>query len=122
VIKVESKSKAAILRLPFEADCTVVAAPNRPTSKLSLTIRHTIFSGSFCEGGLKKFVTALPVLSQYVVSAGVLLDDRLVVVDCIRRFDVGGDTFLPLELGRLPKPGRVDILDSFIARGVACRL
>jgi hypothetical protein len=49
-------------------------------------------------------------------------DDRLVVVDCIRRFDGGGDTFLPLELGRLPKPGRVDISKFFIARSGACRL
>jgi hypothetical protein len=40
--------------------------------------------------------------------------DKLVVVDCCRRFDGGGDRSLPLELGRLPKPGRVDILQPML--------
>ena len=38
------------------------------------------------------------------------MTDELVVVDCCRRFDGGGDTSFPLELGRLLRLGRVDIV------------
>jgi len=43
--------------------------------------------------------------------------DELVVVDCCRRFDGGGDTSFPLELGRLLKPGRVDIVQFVLLPG-----
>lgn len=36
----------------------------------------------------------------------------LVVVDCCRRFDGGGDTSLPFELGRFPNVGLSAMLDA----------
>ena len=42
------------------------------------------------------------------------LADVLVVVDCCRRFEGGGETSLPLELGLLLKPGRVDMLGAVL--------
>ncbi len=52
---------------------------------------------------MKKFATAL-----------------LVVVDCCRRFDVGGESPLLVELDLFPKPGREVIFDTLI-RNVVLR-
>jgi hypothetical protein len=54
-----TKSNAAIFALPFTAGGTFDAA-YRPMRRLSFTMRHVIFSGSFFESGVKKFATALP--------------------------------------------------------------
>jgi hypothetical protein len=48
----------------------------------------------------------------------VLSVHKRVVVDCCRRFDGGGETSLLFELGRLPKPGRVDIFKLLLLQTV----
>lgn len=52
--------------------------------RLSLTIRHEILSGAFCDAGLKNDATAL-----------------LVVVDSIRRLTGGGEMSLSADADRL---------------------
>jgi len=80
-------------------------------SKLLLTIRHDIFSGSFFDAGVKKFATALPDTVSVYCFAVVDLLNSLVVVDCCFCFLVsGGETPLLVELGRFPRPGRFAIL------------
>jgi hypothetical protein len=54
-----TKSNAAIFLLPV-VGVRAVDAAYRPTRRLSFTIRHVIFSGSFFDSGVKKFATALP--------------------------------------------------------------
>ena len=88
-VRKHTKSNAATFFWSLIALCVIVDAPYRPTRRLSLTTRHVIFSGSFLEIGVKKLATAL-----------------LVVVDCCRRFEGGGERSLLFSLGRFPSPGR----------------
>jgi hypothetical protein len=111
-----TKSKAAIFILPFTADRAADVA-YRPTRRLSFTMRHDIFSGSFFESGAKKFATALSDVNVSNASLHVLYRNILVVVDCCFRFGGGGETPWSFELGRFPKLGRSTILGC-IARVV----
>lgn len=101
IIRKHTKSNAATFLFAFVAPCVTVDTPYRPTSRLSFTIRHIIFSGSFLDRGVKKFATAL-----------------LVVVDCCRRFDGGGETSLLFELSRFPSPGRGGIFELLLLREI----
>lgn len=53
-------------------------------------MRHVIFSGSFCDAGLKKLATALPFVFSIVSGTGCRY--ILVVVDSTLRLLGGGET------------------------------
>lgn len=115
-----TKSNAAILRLLCAARGVTGDAAYRPTSRLSLTMRHVILSGSFLDKGVKKLATALPTSAINMVHHSLCMDG-LVVVDCCFRFDGGGETPLSFELGRFSRLGLSTMLDSSISQGYDVR-
>jgi hypothetical protein len=85
--------------------------------RLLFTILHRSVSGSFCDAGLKKLATALPVFGQQ--HAKVHKDEvSLVVVESSLRFTAGGDRGLleDGERGRFPARG------ADIATAQSCRV